>query len=310
DHPEKEFRGFGLVEQIDAEHFEHWVKGNASNIVDETLHQAPVLTKSWFHTGAFLGHDRILTQFANDYWYEEMSREGFAVVNNEASLPDARVVAAPGLATDTLANLTSDDWCEALRACKRMSLRSEVFALDAPLVGATPDQIKTQLTPFTVTTNNCFIELVQPRGKNKHAVFMVKESESLTYKYERDTEDPRIAHSLNILFDEYANVLESASVVYPRVVPVLDLPSETQEAQARTFISYIQNSFTNDIETGDDHRLRVASETKTYELRGVTRSGPLYSVADFNNVLATAATVGYHEVDAVPAAGTSQKRLF
>ena len=54
DHAEREFRGFGMVEQTDSEHFDHWVKGDASNIVDQTLHQEPVVTKSWFHTGAFL----------------------------------------------------------------------------------------------------------------------------------------------------------------------------------------------------------------------------------------------------------------
>ena len=32
DHPEREFRGFGMVEQTDAETFEHWVKSGAINI--------------------------------------------------------------------------------------------------------------------------------------------------------------------------------------------------------------------------------------------------------------------------------------
>jgi len=40
-----------MVEQADSEDFDHWVKGDASNIVEETLHQAPVVTKQWFHNG-------------------------------------------------------------------------------------------------------------------------------------------------------------------------------------------------------------------------------------------------------------------
>ena len=87
---------------------------------------------------------------------------------------------------------------QALRACKSMSLRSEVFAHDAPKVGATADQIKKQLTPYSVSTHNCVIELLQPKGKNKYAVFVVKEREAITYNYERDTADPRINHNLNI----------------------------------------------------------------------------------------------------------------
>ncbi|NTW07702.1 MAG: insecticidal toxin complex protein, partial [Syntrophaceae bacterium] len=51
DHAEREFRGFGMVEQIDTEDFDHWVKGNAGNIVEKTLHQSPVVTRQWFHTG-------------------------------------------------------------------------------------------------------------------------------------------------------------------------------------------------------------------------------------------------------------------
>ncbi|MEO8209176.1 MAG: SpvB/TcaC N-terminal domain-containing protein, partial [bacterium] len=54
DHAEREFRGFGMVEQIDSEDFENWIKGEASNIVDSELHQEPVVSKSWHHTGAVL----------------------------------------------------------------------------------------------------------------------------------------------------------------------------------------------------------------------------------------------------------------
>lgn len=310
DHAEKEFRGFGRVEQIDSEHFEHWVKGNASNIVEQTLHQEPVITKSWFHTGAFLSREKILNQFADEYWYEEMNRKGFAVAHSETALPDARLITAPGLNPALIDNLSAQEWREALRACKSMSLRSEVFAEDAPLSGATPDQLKTELTPFTVATHNCVIELLQPKGQNKHAVFVVKESEAVTYSYERIADDPRIAHHLNIKLDEYGNVLESASVVYPRELPDITLPPETQAAQNETFISFVQNSFTNDINATDDYRLRLLSEAKTYELKGVSKANPLFALSDFDNILTAANEVDYHQVDTNPAAGTSQKRLI
>lgn len=310
DHAEKEFRGFGMVEQTDAEHFEHWIKGNATNIVDRELHQPPVFTKSWFHTGAFLTLETILDQFDDEYWYEEMNRQGFPVVHHEVPLPDARLITAPGLDPALIDDLTGQEWREALRSCKGMALRVETFAKDAPLVGPTPAERKRELTPFSAATHNCMIELVQPKGKNKHAVYVVKESESVSYSYERNTDDPRVAHKLNIKFDEYANVLEAASVVYPRVQPDPALPAETQQAQARTLVSYIRSTFTGDIETNNDHRLRMASEVETYELKGVAKSGPLYKVADFNGILAAATEVEYHQIDVVPAAGTSQKRLI
>ncbi|ACE06707.1 hypothetical protein Aasi_1414 [Candidatus Amoebophilus asiaticus 5a2] len=309
DHAEREFRGFGMVEQTDAEHFEHWVKGNNSNIVDKTLHQEPVITKSWFHTGAFLSRERILNQFEHEYWYKEMIRQGFIdVVNHEHSLPDARLIAAPGLDNSIIKELSAQEWQEAVRACKSMALRSEIFAKDAPLSGATPEQVKRALTPYSVATHNCVIELLQPKGQNKHAVFVVKESEAITYSYERNTAAPRIAHNLNIQLDEYGNVLESASVVYPRLIPNTILPSETQQEQRKPIIIYTQNKFTNDkignklandkIED-DMYRLRLPSEVKTFQLKEVKKAGTFYAVSDFENILTDAKSdvALYHELD-------------
>lgn len=302
DHAEREFRGFGMVEQIDAEHFEHWVKGTASNIVDQTLHQEPINTKSWFHTGAFISREKILTQFAHEYWYEEMKRQGFEVSHHEQPLSDARLIAVPGLTDPILDQLSAQEWQEALRACKGMGLRSEVFAKDAPLSGATPAQLQRQLTPYSVATHNCIIELLQPKGQNKHAVFVVKESESITYSYERDTTDPRIAHNLNIKLDQYGNVLESAAVVYPRSNPNLALPKEVQDAQNKTIIIYTKSRFTNDVITDSAYRLRLPSEVKTFELQKLLlQKGDLYKLSDFENILTDEQSeeVDYHMVNLV-----------
>ena len=310
DHPEREFRGFGMVEQTDSEHFEHWIKGDATNIVEANLHQEPVISKTWSHTGAFLNGDSILNQFAKEYWYEEMNRQGFTVIHNEIPLRDAHVIPGPGITDTAINHLSADEWREALRTCKSMALRSEVFAHDAPLTGATNEEIKRQLTPFSVNTHNCVVELLQPRGKNKHAVFIVKESEAISYNYERNVEDPRVSHNLNIKLDEYGNVLESASVVYPRVRMDDSLPLETQQAQSKTTIMYSQNRFTNDVIGNDSYRLRLASEIKTFELKGIPKSGSLYTIDDFENILSTANEVAYHQVDADPSSGSAQKRLI
>jgi len=172
DHAEREFRCFGMVEQKDTEDFEHWVKGSAGSVVEQELHQEPMLNKSWFHTGVFLNRENILYQFVGEYWYEEMARQGFDVVNHGVPLPDARVIAAPGLDPSIMDHLGAQEWREALRACKGMGLRSETFAQDAPSSGAAPYQIKKQLTPYTVSTHNCVIELLQPKGQNKHIEHM------------------------------------------------------------------------------------------------------------------------------------------
>jgi RHS repeat-associated protein len=309
DHPEREFRGFGMVEQTDAENFEHWVKGTASNIVDAELHQEPVVSKTWFHTGAVISREKILSQYAHEYWYEEMTRQGFPVIHHEITLPDARIIAAHGLDPSLVDHLSSEEWCEAFRACKGMGLRSETFATDALKYGNTEDARKKELTPYNVATHNCVIELLQPKGKNKHAIFIVKENEAITYSYERDIEDPRIAHKLNTKVDEYGNVLEAASVVYPRKTINTSLPDVTQNAQAETIIIYTENTFTNHIDDRldpnkeDAYRLPLPAETKTYQLKGVKKiaeTNPYYSLSDFDDILNNSEEALYYQMDKEP----------
>jgi RHS repeat-associated protein len=312
DHPEREFRGFGMVEQIDAESFEHWEKGNASNVVEDNLHQEPIVSKMWNHTGAFLQNSKILNQFAEDYWYKEMERQGFAVINNEKNLPDARIATALGIDANLLDILSVQELREAYRACKGMTLRTETFANDAAKYGNTDIARMRELTPFNVATHNCVIELLQPKGKNKHAVFFVRESEAITYNYERNPEDPRISHTLNIKADEYGNVLESASLVYPRLIPDISLPAETQAEQSKTLIIYTDNKYTNDIIANDIYRLRLKSDVKSYELKGVNKTDIYYSIDDFDGILSDAKsdTAMYHEINKPLTVGKAQRRLI
>lgn len=305
DHPEREFRGFGMVEQTDAETFEHWKKADATNITEEPLHQEPVVSITWHHTGAFLGKEKILNQFEEDYWYKEMERQlkNGSVPHPETKLPDAKIILAPGIDKSVLNHISVQEYQEALRACKGMALRSEIFALDAIKFENSDDARKRELTPFSVATHNCMIELIQPKGNNKHAVFVVKESEAITYNYERNINEPRIAHSLNIKLDEYGSVLESASVVYPRLKadPVI--------------IIYSENQHTNDVITENAYRLRLPSEVKTFELKGVAKtdkSSMYYSPLDFKNILSdtNSDSTNYHKFDEEYKEGKTQRRLI
>ncbi|MBP9078326.1 MAG: hypothetical protein KBG02_15765, partial [Haliscomenobacter sp.] len=160
DHPEREFRGFGMVEQLDTEFYESWEKNNAGNQLEKSaaLYQAPMLSKTWLHTGAFLDRERILTQYQDEYWHQEFQRAlpEVPLAVAEPTLNDARVVAAAHLKDADLINKLSDaEWREALRACKGMTLRQEVFALDAPAENASPEQLQKQLKPYSVATHNC-----------------------------------------------------------------------------------------------------------------------------------------------------------
>jgi CheY-like chemotaxis protein len=88
---------------------------------------------------------------------------------------------------------TADEWREALRACKGMMLRKEVYGLDKSVL---------KTIPYAVEQHNALIKILQPKGENKNGVFLVHESEAITYNYERNDNDPRIAHSLNTIIYE------------------------------------------------------------------------------------------------------------
>ncbi|HEX5151230.1 MAG TPA: SpvB/TcaC N-terminal domain-containing protein [Parafilimonas sp.] len=315
DHAEREFRGFGRVEQLDTEQYEDWKINKANTTLDnsEPLFQKPVLTKTWFHTGAFLDKEKILTQFETEYWYNEMERQGFAVVVKEPALPDAQVRTAAIIQDkNIIENLSADEWREALRACKGMVLRQEIFALDAPANGATDEELKLQLTPYSVAAHNCNIQLLQPRNINPFAVFISTESESIQIHYERNLKDPRVAHTLNVIIDDLGNVKEMASVVYPRLVTDNSLPAETQAAQHKTTIVYTKSEFTKDVNNLDDaYRLRLPSEVKTFEFV-FDKPKSFYTLPDFDDILNddNSSTAEYYELDKQPGEGKAQKRLI
>lgn len=305
DYADREFRGFGRVDQIDTETFGVFAAGNvASRYItdDHTLYQPPVLTKTWFHTGAFLAKEKILTQFSHEY---------FAPVSasfSENKLPEPDLNAL---------DLSIAEYKEALRSCKGMMLRQETFELDVEeLEIANYKPVKL----FSAAYHNCHIQLVQPQKNNDHAVFLTTESEAITYNYEldlRETEivpDPRIAHALNLQTDEFGNVLEAMAVVYSRIGSHADdsLPEGAEEliseVQKQQHISYSVNVFTNDITTDTDYRLRLPCAAKNFEVTGLFPAEGLYfSLEELRRVISGDINeIPYH---ILPTNASLQKRM-
>ncbi|WP_275587396.1 toxin TcdB middle/N-terminal domain-containing protein [Nitrosomonas nitrosa] len=302
---EREFRGFGRVEQVDTEHYGKFTAGNTASPYitnNHELYQPPIKTITWFHTGAFLSRERILSQFQDEYF-----RSGRF---NENTLPE------PDLAAQ---NLSVEEWREALRACKGMMLRQEIFELDVDALARGEEQ---RVKLFSTAYHNCHIQRLQPRAGNRHAVFLVTESEAITYHYELDLRqdsrpDPRIAHTLNLRTDSYGNVLESVAVAYPRIgrhteTDAALLPADTldriREVQDKPHLVYSENRFTENIDDPhdpdnppdpDNYRLPLPYEVRTYELTGhELEAGEFYSLADLRQVQIadTATELPYHQL--------------
>lgn len=263
---EREFRGFGRVEQVDVETYGKFMQGNIGSpyITDQhDLYQPPIKTIIWYHTGASFERNRILSTLKREY----VTVPGFT----EHQLPEP---------TLTPADLTAEEWREALRACKGMVLRQEVFELD---VDALDQGAEKPVRLYTTAYHNSHITRLQPQGINRYAVFLVTESEAITYNYELDLRqetpnpDPRIAHTLNLQFDAYGRALQSVAVVYPRLVPFEDpanllKPDQRdliRNVQSERHIAYNETHFTDELpEDPDRHRLPAPCEVLTYELTG------------------------------------------
>ena len=270
DGEEREFRGFGMVEQWDTEQLAALAGGAipADNIAAES-HVPPVHTKTWFHTGVYLGRDRVSRHFEGEYFRES----GLTVVTARPLLVDDTII-PPGL--------TAEEEREACRALKGSMLRQEVYADDADHPGAAQEQIERASRPFTVTEQNFTIRPLQPRGGNRHAVFFTHAREALSYHYERNPTDPRIQHALTLEVDDFGSVLKQAAIGYGRRASPLSEQWD-RDRQTTPLLTYTENRVTNPIDSPGTHRNPLPCEATTYELTGypATGSAGRYQASDF-----------------------------
>lgn len=254
DGTEREFGGFGRVDRLDTEEFASFAAGGSPDVtnVDDATHVPPVLSRTWFHTGAWTGHPDLTRRFADEYYREP---------GGNAAQVDARLL------PDTVlpAGLAPAEQREAARALRGTILRTELYALDGT---GSADHPYGQ--PYTVAEQNATVHCLQRRGSNRHAVFFTHPRESLTYHYERDPTDPRIEHELVLETDAFGNALRTLAVGYGRRMSSTDpvLTVADRAAQTRTLLSYTENAVTNAVTTDDDHRTPVTCDTRTYELTG------------------------------------------
>jgi RHS repeat-associated protein len=296
---EREFRGFGMVEQIDTEELgslgETGLLPDAVNI-DEASYAPPVLTKTWFHTGAFLEGERVSRHFEREYYRESDLSEGVAGLTDEQAeamlLHDA--IAASGL--------NGDEDREACRSLKGAMLRQEIYALD------NTDEAD---RPYAVSERNYSVKFLQPLGPNRHAVFYTHARETVEYHYERKLydvgvrklADPRVTHSLLLATDDFGNELQSVAIGYGRRRddPDLLLTANDRELQRKVFVTYRESRYTNPILEPDAHRAPLPAETCVYELIKVNpdRNAPditnLFTFDEIRNK-ASQASDGLHDL--------------
>ena len=313
---EREFRGFGYVEQQDAESF-----GDSASLFTEdtdteadALHAPPVVTKTWYHTGAWPDEDTLLFHMSDDYY----KAPGAAGVN---FLPDTILPVDIFLPDGSrlLYTLTGEEAREAARAFKGSILRQEVYAYDGGGKAA---------IPYSISERNYTVECFQPQGDNIYAVFFTHARETINFQLERNPKDPRVAHNVVLRVDPFGDVLSGVSAVYARnivqagiaMTPIVapgtapdvnvDPSQFAQPEQIQPLFTTTENSFTPAIDNlASAYRGPMASEVFTYELTRPARADEtiIYAFADLMTLVITAIVIPF---ETVPDLSKIQKRLI
>lgn len=269
DGEEREFRGFGMVEQSDSEAFEDYVVGvqrieGAQELAPELV-QPPVTTRTWFHTGALLDQGRFIHQYHKEYYQQSQHLP-------EPALP---------------AGMSAAELRECARALKGLALRKEVYSFD----GSPAEQ-----HPYTVVENTFEVRCIQPQGRQRNGVFFSVGREGVALNYERNPADPRIAHTFELELDKYGNTRKACSVVYGRKLVDPALPAQVTRDQQRLAISYGETDYTRDIAQGSPtraYRLRTPCESRSYEISGVAPAGDLFTFGEIAAAIATTTPLDY-----------------
>jgi RHS repeat-associated protein len=252
---EREFRGFGRVDQLDTEEIPAISGAPTAVNWSRSTSVPPTLTRTWFHTGIY-DSPRGLSRDLEREYYEEPGLPRDARASRQ--LPDSTIPDG----------LTPAEAREAVRALKGTTRRREIYALDGTDAAS---------RPYTVTESTFTVKRLQPRGVNDHGVFFTHTRESLTLNYERvlyDVEgelraDPRRSHNITLDVDYYGNVLSAAQIGYGRQFDETDVLTDLdRRAQHGTKLTHTRTSYTNDVTLADAYRTPAACEIRVYELLG------------------------------------------
>ncbi len=284
---EHEFRGFGRVDQWDTAELASLTASStfpkASN-EDAGSQVPPVLTRTWFHTGAYFGEEAVSQHFADEYYNEGNGNNALpGLAPHQLALmrlADSTLPQNIFLPDETRVNFdfSSEELREAARSLRGSVLRREVYAVDG--TGAAD-------RPYLASEQNYAIEALQPQASNRYAVFYPHPREAVEFHYERKlytvngntivetapppagskvVADPRVIHSLTLSVNRFGDVLQSASIAYGRRYLDPALTADDQALQGKLLASYQLHAYTNAIEDADRHRAPLPSESTHWEI--------------------------------------------
>ncbi|KAL5610413.1 hypothetical protein FOBRF1_006530 [Fusarium oxysporum] len=250
---EREFRGFGMVEQWDTEAFGTFSEDAVSNRWDnESLdtYLPPAHTKTWFHLG--LDTADSTRSYKKEYFVDPSTGKASFLRH---AMPN---------------NMSEADYADACRALAGAVIRTEIYADDADTTSP-PSAMSRSRVPYSITESVYDLRLLQSSSSTSRAIFQVNPSESVTTASERDPSGARCAHSIILERDQYGTILKELAVSYGRKEEDVSLPTVwDREQQSRTHVIYKEATTTNAVHTPETYLLPAVCESVTWEVTGFT----------------------------------------
>ncbi|CAN5782747.1 hypothetical protein BH18ACI4_BH18ACI4_20010 [soil metagenome] len=247
DGAEREFRGFGMVEQFDTESFDNYGEPGLHGVealfakVDQKHFSDPTLTKTWFHQGP-IGEefgDWKEQEWSDQYWQEDpqLLKHTESVNAFLSSFKDRRVKR------------------DALRTLRGSILRTELYAMDGT---------ELEDRPYTVIEYAYGLrEESQPGAgdNNRPHVFFAHALGQRTTQWERG-DDPLTQFNFTSDFDDVGQPLQQTQIACPRGWRKLD---DSSPGKAY-LVTRSRTVFATPLDSNVYIRDRAA-RTTTYEIR-------------------------------------------
>ncbi|UZP36578.1 hypothetical protein NXS19_004394 [Fusarium pseudograminearum] len=247
--------------------------------VEDTITGNRQTTEYIYHNGCY---NPIEKQFAGFEMVEEFHSERLIIGENETYEPPVTHTKSwfnvgLGLGVDESRFLTKPailsslpdydtDYAELLNALKGLNVRSEIYSQDG-----TP---KAHL-PYVVKEVSYHVKISQARETNKYSAVQVLPRETFSRVYERDMSDPRVTHDMVLKTNDFGDVEESLSIVYPGTgKTTFDDVNKNQKAGN---LSYTQNWYTKMVlEPAQQHfRKPAAYRQQEHEILNFPFNGTL-----------------------------------
>lgn len=268
---ERTFVSFGLIEQYDTELFDNDL------FTHEKDYTQPSCTKTWLHNGLYGWGARIAKQYyAKDSNQQILSPQSF-------EREDA---------------LESDDFELGYRNLAGKMIRQEIYA-------TTPDG-RLNEHPYQVSQNSYSIRKLQPKNKKHESCYYTYQTEALSYTYDQQANDPKIAHQLSVLVNEYGDIEKRLNVAYARRSSVIGI----HNSQNRDYITLSKLTYTNK-NSIDNYQTGILYESKDLEVNFLIRnSDELLKLKAVQSIFDELITNAIAFDQSLPLGGTSQSRLI